>query len=134
MANKTVLIVDDSAVFREILSTIINSIEGFEVNATACDPIEASRLIIDRKPDIMTLDVEMPKMDGLSYLEKVMRLSRMPVVIISAFVNEGSKTKAEALELGAVDCILKPDDEISLAAETFKLAIKETLKKCSNFI
>lgn len=109
MSNKIkVLCVDDSALIRSLISEIINSQSDMEVVATAPDPLVARELIKRHNPDVLTLDVEMPRMDGLDFLEKLMRLRPMPVVMISSLTGRGSEITLRALELGAVDFVTKP--------------------------
>ena len=103
-----VLIVDDSALIRGIMKEIINSQPDMEVVGAAPDPIVARDLIKQTNPDVLTLDVEMPKMDGLDFLEKLMRLRPMPVVMVSSLTERGNEITLRALELGAVDFVTKP--------------------------
>lgn len=103
-----VLVVDDSALIRSLMTEIINSQHDMEVVATAPDPLVARELIKQHDPDVLTLDVEMPRMDGLDFLEKLMRLRPMPVVMVSSLTERGSEITLHALELGAVDFISKP--------------------------
>lgn len=103
-----VLIVDDSASVRQTLSEILCSDPAIEVMATASDPYVAARRITKETPDVITLDVEMPRMDGLTFLRKLMAQHPIPVVMCSSLVEGGSTTLMEALEAGAVDIILKP--------------------------
>ncbi len=103
-----VLIVDDSALVRGILQEIINGFADMTVVGAAHDPIQAREMIKALDPDVLTLDVEMPKMDGLTFLEKLMRLRPMPVLMISSLTERGSEVALRALELGAVDFITKP--------------------------
>jgi chemotaxis response regulator CheB len=102
-----VIIVDDSALMRNVLSEIINDSPDFEVVGAASDPLLVREMIRDCKPDVMTLDVEMPKMDGLAFLEKLMRLRPMPVLMVSTLTESGSEITLRALELGAVGFYLK---------------------------
>ncbi|MDF3035007.1 MAG: chemotaxis response regulator protein-glutamate methylesterase [Paucimonas sp.] len=104
----TVLIVDDSALIRSVLTEIIGSRPDMEVVGVAPDPIVARDLIKQTNPDVLTLDVEMPRMDGLDFLEKLMRLRPMPVVMVSSLTEKGSEITLRALELGAVDFVTKP--------------------------
>jgi two-component system chemotaxis response regulator CheB len=109
MSNKIkVLVIDDSAVVRGVLKEIIESNTDLEVVGQAPDPILARELIKQLDPDVLTLDVEMPRMNGLEFLEKLMRLRPMPVVMVSASTARGSEVTLKALELGAVDFINKP--------------------------
>lgn len=103
-----VLVVDDSAVMRSVLSEIINQADDLEVVGTATDPIVARELIKQLNPDVVTLDIEMPKMDGLEFLDKLMRLRPTPVIMISTLTERGSDVTFRALELGAVDFVTKP--------------------------
>lgn len=103
-----VLCVDDSALVRSLMSEIINSQPDMEVVAVAPDPLVARDLIKRHNPDVLTLDVEMPRMDGLDFLEKLMRLRPMPVVMVSSLTQRGSEVTLRALELGAVDFVAKP--------------------------
>ncbi len=104
----TVLCVDDSALIRSLMTEIINSQPDMKVVATASDPLVARDLVKQHNPDVMTLDVEMPRMDGLEFLEKLMRLRPMPVVMVSSLTERGSEAALRALELGAIDFVTKP--------------------------
>ncbi len=103
-----VLIIDDSALIRSVLREIVSSQPDMEVVGVAPDPVIARELIRQTNPDVLTLDVEMPKMDGLDFLEKLMRLRPMPVVMVSSLTERGSEVTLRALELGAVDFVAKP--------------------------
>ncbi len=103
-----VLVVDDSAVVRQNLSEIINDDPQLEVMATASDPYMAAKKISKEVPDVITLDVEMPRMDGLTFLKKIMSQHPIPVVIISSLTEKGTETGLKALEYGAVEIITKP--------------------------
>ena len=103
-----VLCVDDSALVRGLMTEIINGQPDMEVVATAPDPYVARDLIKRHNPDVLTLDVEMPRMDGLDFLEKLMRLRPMPVVMVSSLTERGSEITLRALELGAIDFVTKP--------------------------
>lgn len=104
-----VVIVDDSSLMREMLKDILGNEAGIEVVGVARDPFEAREVIKTTNPDVITLDVEMPRMDGLAFLEKIMTLRPTPVVMVSSLTQEGSDATIRALELGAVDCVAKPD-------------------------
>ncbi|CAG0999084.1 Protein-glutamate methylesterase/protein-glutamine glutaminase [Methylophilaceae bacterium] len=108
-----VLIVDDSALIRSLMTEIINSQPDMQVVAAAPDPLIARELIKQHNPDVLTLDVEMPKMDGLEFLEKLMRLRPMPVVMVSSLTEKGSEVTMRALELGAIDFVTKPKMSIA---------------------
>jgi two-component system chemotaxis response regulator CheB len=103
-----VLIVDDSRMIRDILTDILKEQPDIEVVGGAADAFEARDMIRDLKPDVITLDVEMPKMNGLEFLDKLMRAKPMPVVMISSFTETGSEVTVRALELGAVEFVTKP--------------------------
>lgn len=108
-----VLVIDDSALIRSLLTEIINSQPDMEVVAVAPDPLIARELIKQKNPDVLTLDVEMPKMDGLDFLERLMRLRPMPVLMVSTLTEHGSEITLRALELGAVDFVTKPKMSIT---------------------
>ncbi|HWK70754.1 protein-glutamate methylesterase/protein-glutamine glutaminase [Pollutimonas sp. M17] len=108
MKKIRVLCVDDSALVRGLMTEIINSHPDMEVVAAAPDPLIARELIKQHNPDVLTLDVEMPRMDGLDFLERLMRLRPMPVVMVSSLTERNSEVTLRALELGAVDFVTKP--------------------------
>lgn len=108
MRKIKVLIIDDSALIRSILKEIINDQPDMEVIGVATNPLMAREMIKALNPDVLTLDVEMPQMDGLTFLEKLMRLRPMPVLMISSLTQAGSEVALHALELGAVDFLTKP--------------------------
>jgi two-component system, chemotaxis family, protein-glutamate methylesterase/glutaminase len=103
-----VLIVDDSAVVRQTLTEVLSSDPEIEVIATAADPFVASERIGEEVPDVITLDIEMPRMDGLTFLQKIMTQHPIPVVICSSLAEEGAQSTFKALEYGAVEIIAKP--------------------------
>ena len=103
-----VLIVDDSALMRELLSEILGEDRRILVVGTASDPIVAREKIKALNPDVITLDIEMPRMDGLDFLERLMALRPMPVVVVSTLTQKGTETALRALEMGAVDVVAKP--------------------------
>ena len=108
-----VLIVDDSALVRQILVEILRAARDIEVVGTANDPFMARERIKETNPDVLTLDVEMPRMDGLTFLQNLMRLRPMPVVMISSLTERGAETTFKALELGAVDFVSKPKVDVA---------------------
>lgn len=108
-----VLIVDDSAVMRQLLTSLLSEDPEIEVVGTAADPHIARERIKALNPDVVTLDVEMPHMDGLTFLRKIMTLRPMPVVMISTLTQRGADTTLEALEIGAVDFIAKPTGDLA---------------------
>lgn len=103
-----VIVIDDSHFIRQTFTSWLNNDPAIEVVAAAADPFEARELIKQHNPDVITLDIEMPKMDGISFLEKVMRLRPMPVVMASTLTAKGADITLKALEMGAVDYITKP--------------------------
>lgn len=123
-----VLIVDDSALIRSVMSEIINSQPDMQVVATAPDPLVARELIKQTNPDVLTLDVEMPKMDGLDFLEKLMRLRPMPVVMVSSLTERGSEITMRALELGAVDFVTKPKISIQAGMREYTDLITDKIR------
>ncbi|NLZ10455.1 MAG: chemotaxis response regulator protein-glutamate methylesterase [Alcaligenaceae bacterium] len=108
MKKIRVICVDDSALVRGLMTEIINKQPDMEVVAVAPDPLVARELIKQHNPDVLTLDVEMPRMDGLDFLERLMRLRPMPVVMVSSLTERNSEVTLRALELGAVDFVTKP--------------------------
>ncbi len=109
-----VLIVDDSAIVRKILSTQLGTHPSIEVIATAPDPYIARDKIVQLNPDVLILDVEMPRMDGVTFLKKLMKYHPMPVIIFSSLTPQGSKTAIEALASGAVEVLAKPGPSYSV--------------------
>ncbi|PPQ33403.1 protein-glutamate methylesterase/protein-glutamine glutaminase [Rhodopila globiformis] len=121
-----VLVVDDSALMRQLLSEVLGRLPDIEVAGTASDPYVAREKIKALHPDVLTLDLEMPRMDGLTFLERLMALHPMPVVVLSSFSSRAADTALQALRLGAVDCVAKPGGDIrnGLAALQADLAAK----------
>ncbi len=117
-----VLVVDDSAVVRSVLSEQLSQCSGITVVGTAIDPYAARERIAELKPDVITLDIEMPRMDGLSFLAKLMKHHPIPVVIVSSVAPENSETALRALQLGAVDVIPKPGSQFSIPDVKRRLA------------
>lgn len=103
-----VLIIDDSQLIRDVLTEILNSSSAIEVVGAAEDPLIAREMIKQLNPDVLTLDIEMPRMDGITFLRNLMRLRPMPVVMISALTEKNAEVTLTALALGAVDFIAKP--------------------------
>ena len=108
MAKIKVVVVDDSALVRSLLSEIINQQPDMVCIGAANDPLQAREMIRELNPDVITLDVEMPKMDGLEFLSRLMKLRPMPVVMVSTLTEQGADTTLRALEMGAVDFVAKP--------------------------
>jgi two-component system, chemotaxis family, protein-glutamate methylesterase/glutaminase len=131
-----VLIVDDSAVVRQTLMGILSSDPEIEVIGTAGDPFAAAERIAEQVPDVITLDIEMPRMDGLTFLKKIMNQHPIPVVICSSLADEGALSTLKALEYGAVDIITKPklgtrqflEDSRTLLCESVKAAASARLR------
>ena len=123
-----VLIVDDSAVVRQTLSAIINSDSQLEVVAVASDPYFAKDKIISKKPDVITLDIDMPRMDGLTFLKIIMSQNPIPVIVISSRTSEGSIDAIKALEYGAVDILCKPQVHQDEFLEESKIIICDAIK------
>ena len=123
MAKIKVLIIDDSALIRQMLTKIFDTTDDIEVVGTAADPYIAREKIKKLNPDVLTLDVEMPRMDGLAFLSNLMRLRPMPVVMISALTQKGADITLQALEYGAVDFITKPQLDISQTFDNYSSEI-----------
>lgn len=113
MQRKKVLIVDDSALVRQLLSDLLAADPDLEVVGTAGDPFAARDKIKRLNPDVITLDVEMPRMDGITFLENLMRLRPTPVVMVSSLTQRGAEVTLRALELGAVDFVAKPKVDVA---------------------
>ena len=123
-----VLVIDDSALMRSLLTEIINGAADLEVVGSAPDPIVAREMIKSLKPDVLTLDVEMPKMDGLEFLGRLMKLRPMPVIMISSMTEQGSRVTLQALELGAVDYLPKPRMENISLLKDYSEEIQEKIR------
>ncbi|MCI1141372.1 chemotaxis response regulator protein-glutamate methylesterase [Sphingomonas sp. WKB10] len=123
-----VLIIDDSASVRQAMTAILGEDPDIQVIAAAADPFAAARYIQEEVPDVITLDVEMPRMDGVTFLRKLMSQRPIPVVMCSSLVEEGSEALLQALEAGAVDVILKPRMGVAEHLTEAKLMIRETVK------
>ncbi len=119
-----VLIVDDSAIVRDVLSKELAEDKDIEVLGTAPDPYIARNKIIQLKPDVITLDIEMPKMDGLTFLEKLMSYYPIPVIIVSSVTTQDPHAAIKALEMGAFDVVNKPGASISVKDVTKEIAYK----------
>lgn len=136
MASKSgkvkVLIVDDSALIRALLHEVLSSHEGIDVVGAACDAYEARELIKQLSPDVLTLDIEMPRMNGILFLKNIMRLRPMPVVMISTLTQEGAPATLEALEAGAVDFVPKPKNEGAAALARYQRIVVEKVLCAAN--
>ncbi len=132
MDKHSILIIDDSAVVRQTLTEIINSDPQLEVMGTAADPYYAVEKIKKESPDVITLDIEMPRMDGLTFLKKLMSQHPMPVVIISSLTAEGTETAMKAIQYGAVDIITKPNMDTRTFIRESKIRICDAIKAAAH--
>ncbi|MCX7088415.1 MAG: chemotaxis response regulator protein-glutamate methylesterase [Methylococcales bacterium] len=128
MQKIRLLVIDDSALIRKILTEIFNSAPDMEVVGVAEDPIVARDLIKKLNPDVLTLDVEMPRMDGLTFLRNLMRLRPMPVVMISTLTEKGAEVTLEALKIGAVDFIAKPKVDVANSLNDYAQILIEKVR------
>lgn len=129
MAQKIrVVVVDDSALVRSLLAEIINRQSDMQCVGTANDPLVAREMIRELNPDVVTLDVEMPRMDGIDFLGRLMRLRPMPVVMISTLTERGAEVTMKALELGAVDFVAKPRVGVASGLSELASAIVEKIR------
>jgi two-component system chemotaxis response regulator CheB len=126
-----VLIVDDSAVVRQTLQSILSTDPEIEVMGTASDPFFAAKKIAQEVPDVITLDVEMPRMDGLTFLKKIMSQHPIPVVIISSLTAKGTETAMRALDYGAVEVIAKPQMDTKKFIEESRIKLCDAIKAAS---
>lgn len=120
MSKVKVLIVDDSAMIRQLMTELLSNVPGIEVVGVASDPYVAREKIKQLNPDVLTLDVEMPRMDGLTFLKNLMRLRPMPVIMISSLTEKGADVTLQALELGAVDFITKPKIDVQAGLTEYR--------------
>jgi two-component system chemotaxis response regulator CheB len=132
MGKIKVLIVDDSAMVRQTLTDILSSDPGIEVVGAASDPFVAAKRLETVVPDVITLDVEMPRMDGVTFLRKIMSQHPIPVVICSTLTEAGAETTLKALEYGAVDIILKPKVGTKQFLEESKIRICDSVKAAAS--
>ncbi len=123
-----VLIIDDSALIRSVLKEVINSQPDMEAIGAASNPLQAREMIKTFNPDVLTLDVEMPEMDGLTFLDKLMRLRPTPVLMISSLTQQGSEVALRALELGAIDFVAKPKIGIADGLQGYADEIAEKIR------
>lgn len=131
MKKISVLIVDDSAVFRKVFSSILSREKGIMVVGEASNPYEARDKILALKPDILTLDIDMPLMDGLTFLEKLMKHHPLPVIIVSAIPNGNATIALKSLECGAVEFIAKPVHNRNNAFKEFSTQLIEEIKSAA---
>jgi two-component system chemotaxis response regulator CheB len=123
-----VLIVDDSSLMRALLTRIIGDAPDIEVVGAAPDPLAAREMIKTLNPDVLTLDVEMPKMDGIEFLGRLMRLRPMPVVMVSSLTARGSEVTLQALETGAVDFVAKPRADSDAALQAYGDEVRDKIR------
>ena len=123
-----VVVVDDSALVRSMLRAIIDQQDDMECVGAAPDPLVAREMIRTLAPDVITLDVEMPRMDGLDFLERLMRLRPMPVVMVSTLTERGAETTLRALELGAIDFVAKPRIGVVDGLQGLATAVTEKIR------
>lgn len=128
MERVRVLVVDDSALVRKLMSTMLACDPAIEVVGTAADPFIAREKIKQLNPDVLTLDVEMPRMDGITFLENLMRLRPIPVVMVSSLTVEGAEVTLRALEMGAVDFFAKPEHDLATSFSESAMEICEKVK------
>lgn len=131
MSKIKVLIVDDSALVRQMLQEMLKSDSDIEVVGTASDPYDAREKVKQLHPDVLTLDVEMPRMDGVTFLKNLMRLHPLPVVMISTLTEKGADITFEALDLGAVDFVAKPKIDLQHTFENYTNEICRKVKTAS---
>lgn len=132
MKKIKVLIVDDSELIRQLLTEIISSSDDMEVVATAEHPLDAREKIKQFNPDVLTLDIEMPKMDGITFLRNLMRLRPMPVVMISTLTQKGAPATLDALAIGAVDYVAKPQGNAWDSLNSYASTIQEKVRYAAN--
>jgi len=131
MAKTTVVVVDDSALVRSLLAEIINRQPDMTCIGAASDPLVAREMIRSLNPDVITLDVEMPRMDGIDFLSKLMRLRPMPVVMVSTLTERGAEVTLKALELGAIDFVAKPKIGVADGLRQLGADITEKIRAAS---
>ena len=131
MTKTRVLIIDDSALVRSLLTEIVNREPDLEAIGAAPDPLVAREMIRALSPDVLTLDIEMPKMDGLDFLERLMRLRPTPVVMVSTMTERGAEVTLKALELGAIDFVSKPRLGIAAGLQDLAADICEKIRVAS---
>jgi two-component system, chemotaxis family, protein-glutamate methylesterase/glutaminase len=132
MSKIRVLIIDDSALVRQMLSEILASDRSIEVVGTASDPYIARDKIKKLNPDVLTLDVEMPRMDGITFLRNLMRLHPMPVVMVSSLTARGAEVTMQALEIGAVDFVSKPKTDLAHTLDQYSEELIDKVKAAAN--
>lgn len=126
-----VLIVDDSPTVQSVLKKLLAGEPDIQIVGTASDPYEAKDLIIEEAPDVITLDIEMPRMDGITFLKRLMSFHPMPVIMISSYTRKNSKRTFEALNAGAVDFVAKPTDDVKAGLQQLKHEIVSKVRAAS---
>ncbi|HVW93075.1 MAG TPA: chemotaxis response regulator protein-glutamate methylesterase [Devosia sp.] len=127
-----VLVIDDSALIREVLSRVLAQDRDIEVVGTAADPIEGRQKIKTLNPDVVTLDIEMPNMNGLAFLERLMKLHPLPVVMVSTLTTRGASETMLALELGAVDFVAKPNANLTGGLDAFGANLRDKIRAAAH--
>lgn len=131
MTKTRIIVIDDSALIRKLLTKILSSDPTLEVVASARDPLDAREKIKALDPDVLTLDVEMPEMDGLTFLNNLMRLRPMPVVMVSSLTEDNADVTLDALELGAIDYVTKPKVDVAGTLEDYGAEIIAKVKSAA---
>jgi two-component system chemotaxis response regulator CheB len=131
MTKRKVIVVDDSGVVRKLLTELLGADPDLEVVAQARDPYEARELIKQHNPDVLTLDVEMPRMDGITFLQNLMRLRPMPVVMVSSLTARGADATLAALQAGAVDFVTKPAVDVEAGLRSYAEELVSKVKAAS---
>lgn len=133
MGRIKVLIIDDSALICHVITEVLSADSAFDVVGAAHDPYEAREMIKELKPDVLTLDIEMPKMDGITFLRNLMRLHPLPVIMLSTFTAKGADETLKAIAIGAVDYMQKPlSGAQGMALNDFSQELKEKLKAAAS--
>ena len=129
-----VLVIDDSALIRKVLTELLGADPEIEVVGTAADPLLAREKIKELNPDVLTLDIEMPNLDGLAFLERLMRLRPMPVVMVSSLTQKDADVTLQALEMGAVDFIAKPALDLAQGLAAIQEEVTSKVKAAARAI
>src|ERR1700719_4407862 len=127
-----VLIVDDSALVRRLLTEMLSSDPSITVLGAAHDAYDAREKVKARNPDVLTLDVEMPRMDGLTFLRNLMRLRPMPVIMVSSLTDKGAEVTLDALSIGAVDYLSKPKSDLAATLADYKEELIAKVKEAAS--
>lgn len=127
-----VLVVDDSSLARKMLEKELSKDPDIEVVGTAPDAYVARDMVVEKEPDVLTLDIEMPKMDGITFLQKIMKHNPMPVVIVSSLSQEGSKVAMKAVDSGAVEVVGKPSNEFGKDMKSMSVDLREKVKAAAH--